>query len=466
MDEVKAALSPVTAVLEAAPGYGRVQPVVVVNPDNPGHNVPGDPVGASHILGPDGAAQPVGNIVGDGNRLVLRVKRNDADHRAEDFLLGHRHFLTHVGQYRRLNEVTLRIFHPLRALAAVGHPRSLIPGNLYVVQDAVIGRLRHHRPHLGLEVRRVANADGGHLFRQLAHKLVVDGAMHHGAGTLDASLPGGHKRGKSAAVDRILQVGVGKDDNRSLAAQFGLQRSEVAAGLLGHRPAGLGAAGQVQLAQARVRGQGLAGAGAKTVNDVQDAGRQPSLQGNVADFSGGQRRPLGGLEDYHAAGGQGRGQLLGGNHQGVVPRGQLAHHTQGHPHGVVEMARVSGYGGTLDFVAEPGKVAEVAGDHQHLGRGLGDRPPVGNGLHPAQFHPALFHNIGHPPENLAPVGVEHSSPGAMPKGLLRSSNGLGHILRPGVRHPGDGLPGGRVFHVKIVTATGGLPLAVDQQVVL
>ena len=191
---------------------------MVVNPDDSGHYLPSDPVRPGHISGPDRTAQAVGNIVGNGYRLVLGVKGQHADHRAKNFLLRHGHLRPHFRQNGGLDKVAVRIFRPRRMFPAIGQPRPLLLRDGNIAHNAVIGRLGYYRPHLRIKIRRVAQADGGRFFRQPGYELIIDGTMHHGPGALNTGLPGGHKGSKGAAVDRILQVGIGKDDDRGFAA--------------------------------------------------------------------------------------------------------------------------------------------------------------------------------------------------------------------------------------------------------
>src|SRR5262249_16633117 len=59
---------------------------------------------ARHIGGPYAAGQPIHRVVGDRDRIVLGVIRDDAQHRPEDLLLRDRHLVVDVSEHCGLYE--------------------------------------------------------------------------------------------------------------------------------------------------------------------------------------------------------------------------------------------------------------------------------------------------------------------------------------------------------------------------
>ena len=118
------------------------------------------------------------------------------------------------------------------------------------------------------------------VLRLLDHRvdeLLVDRPLHEDAAARRADLALVDEDAEQRAVDRGLEVGVGEEDVRRLAAELErdlLQR-------VGRAPhddlADLGAAGERDLVDVRVRDDRRAGRFADARDDVDDAGRQPRL---------------------------------------------------------------------------------------------------------------------------------------------------------------------------------------------
>ena len=74
-----------------------------------------------------------------------------------------------------------------------------------------------------------------------------------------------------------VEVGVGEDEERALAAQLGRERDEILRGRRRHEPARIGGAGEAHAAQAAVRDERRSGLLADALDDVEDAGRELGL---------------------------------------------------------------------------------------------------------------------------------------------------------------------------------------------
>ena len=86
-------------------------------------------------------------------------------------------------------------------------------------------------------------------------------------------------------VDRVLEVGVGEDDQRVVAAELEHDALQLPAGRLGELAARAGRAGEVEPAHGRVLDQLVADRArlaGRVRDDVQDAGRQPGLGEDLA----------------------------------------------------------------------------------------------------------------------------------------------------------------------------------------
>ena len=110
--------------------------------------------------------------------------------------------------------------------------------------------------------------------------------------TLDAGLPGGDVGGKGGVVDRLLAVGVGKDDGRRLAAQLHGRLGQGLPRQAGDDLAGGGAAGQIDLLDDRVFSNAFAGVGAKTGHDVDHAVGEAGPLSELCQLDGRRRRKL------------------------------------------------------------------------------------------------------------------------------------------------------------------------------
>ena len=93
---------------------------------------------------------------------------------------------------------------------------------------------------------------------QRLDEAVVDAGLDEAARTGDAGLPGCGKDAGHDAVDGMVDVDIGEDDMRRLAAQFHLAGHEVGRRVGGDAPAGRGAAGEDDLGDAWMARQRVA----------------------------------------------------------------------------------------------------------------------------------------------------------------------------------------------------------------
>lgn len=74
---------------------------MVVDPDAPGLDLAGGPVGAEDVAGPGGGGESVGGVVGETQPLVVAVEGQDDEDGAEDLGLDGLAVLRGVGDERR-----------------------------------------------------------------------------------------------------------------------------------------------------------------------------------------------------------------------------------------------------------------------------------------------------------------------------------------------------------------------------
>ena len=120
----------------------------------------------------------------------------------------------------------------------------------------------------------------------------------------------------------LVDVGVGVDDVRALAAELERDLLEVAGRGLDDQLADLGRAGEGDLVDVVVRGQRRARV-AVAGDDVEHAVGQAGLLEQLAEAQRRERRLLGRLEDDRAAAGQRGPELPGRHQQREVPRDDL-----------------------------------------------------------------------------------------------------------------------------------------------
>lgn len=261
---------------------------------------------------------------------------------------------------------------------------------------------------------------------------------------------------------RQIEVGVGEDDDRGLAAQLGDGGHHVGRGGLGDLDAGRHRAGEGDLVDVRVAGQGgsrLAVAG----DDVQDAWRQAALQGDPADLQRGERGFGGRLEHHRAARGECRGGPASGVLERVVERDDLAGDADRLADRVVDQAGPEGDRRAAQLVGYARVELEVAGRRLDIGLGLAERFADVLALQAGQPFALVADGLGDPVEDPATVGCPHTGPLGGREGRAGRRHRLVHVRLTGQRYPCEGLPVRRVEDGEGATVGGGHLLAVDEK---
>ena len=256
------------------------------------------------------------------------------------------------------------------------------------------------------------------------------------------------------------QVGVVEDDVGRFAAQLRHDRCQIRCGRHDDLAGSRAATGEVDLADTRMAGQGIAAFGAGG-DHVDQAGRQPCLQAQFAEPQCRQRRELRRLEHHRVSGGQCGRHARGRDGQRTVPRCDDGHDAVGLTFDQVDVERsVDRCTGAVRLVDVAGEMAQESFEQQ-CRSGERDRHGVVVHVEFGEFVEMLVHEIGQVDEQVAAPVHGQRHPGAVR--LPAAGDGAIDLLRTGQRD-NDVRLSGRGIDV-VVGARRGLrdPLAADQQ---
>ena len=209
---------------------------------------------------------------------------------------------------------------------------------------------------------------------------------------------------------RCLEVGVGEDEERPLAAELTGERHDVPRRRRADVHGGLGRARERDPAGGRMTRECRANFLADALDDVEDSGREAGLRDEVAEERARERRPFGGLQHDGRASRQRRCRLPCRQHERRVPRRDHDRRAARHPHDPVARA-VRLPEPLLVRDGEVGVRAEVAGaapdharsqraeEHRHVGA-LDGR----EALH------VRVDQVGEPVHHLGPTGRAKRGP--------------------------------------------------------
>ena len=232
--------------------------------------------------------------------------------------------------------------------------------------------------------------------------------------------------GAGGSGNGFVEVGVGEDDGRALAAELEGDFLQVSGGGFDDQAADFGRAGEGDLVDERMRGERGSGAFAESGEDVDDALGEAGFVDELGEAEAGHRGLLGELEDDGAAGGEGGAELPGGHQQGEVPRDDLGGDADGFAQGVgVEVAGEREREGRAGDLGRPaGHVAEhVDGERDVGGAGDGDGLAVVEGFELGEFVEVLLEQVTELPDEAAAFGGLHAGPGAVVEGFAGGADG-------------------------------------------
>ena len=139
-----------------------------------------------------------------------------------------------------------------------------------------------------------------------------------------------------------VEIGVVQDDVGRFAAEFERNFFQVAGGGVQDQLADFGGAGEGDFVHVGMRGESGAGGFAVARDDVDDAIGESGFLKEFAEAKRGERRLLGGLQNYGAAGGERGAEFPGGHQEREIPGNDLADDADGFAHGVGEKASLLG----------------------------------------------------------------------------------------------------------------------------
>src|SRR3954469_23067209 len=236
-------------VLDAAPGAlaGAVAEGVVVDPDHSRLDPPGDAGAALAVLGPDRGAEAELGVVGEVDRLLLGVDDDDRQDRAEDLLAHDPHLVGDAGEDGGGDVAAAsedgRVDRAAAALGRAGGDRVLDQ-----VDDDPVLVLGGHRADLRVPLDRVAEPELLGLADHALDEAVGDVAHHVDALDPRAGLAGVGEAAPDGAGDGVVEVRVGADDHRVLAAELEHRALQVACTHLADLAADVDGAGEEDLA--------------------------------------------------------------------------------------------------------------------------------------------------------------------------------------------------------------------------
>ena len=237
-------------------------------------------------------------------------------------------------------------------------------------------------------------------------------------------------------------------------------------------PADLRRAGEGDLLDVGVRGDGRTRGVAVAVDQVHDALRHPGFGQNPVQHQCRKRCLLCGFHDAAAARGE-RGRELGAVvEDGSVPREDQAHHAVGLAQGVgvqvrVDTGQTAGVHVTRDPVdlrAPAGVVAEPLRSHLRDDRGLSRRDPGVERFELGEDLRVLVDQVGDPPEHLGSVVVGEAGPYPRLGGGLRAGDRVVDGLGAAVGELGDLLFGRGVDDRNDVAGAGSVTDLVQHSV--
>ena len=210
---------------------------------------------------------------------------------------------------------------------------------LVVAQHLLAMLLADQRAEVGRRVFRAAELQALGAGLQPGDERVEDRPLDIDALGAEADLAAVGEARAHRALDRLVEIGVGEDERRILAAEFERHLPDAERRLAHDRFAGARLAGEGDAVDQRMLGQELAGRiRPEAVHDIVDALRHAGLVHHLAEQRGGQRRLLRRLDHHRVAAGERRADLPGHQQQRQVPRRDHRDHALRPAQAVVERA--------------------------------------------------------------------------------------------------------------------------------
>jgi hypothetical protein len=316
----------------------KVGIIGAIDPDHSGLDLSSDDVRACDILREDCGAEAVAGVVRSLDSLGLRAELVDADEGTKHFffadgvvillllasvprqLRGRRPY-GNILENSRLHKVSTGRSSAQHQRCALGlallHKRHdtfiLLPGDLRALRGVLTEGITD-------------DAGSFRVLLEALHKLVVDAFLHQDPGGSRADLARVGHDPDVRPFHGLVDVGVVKDQQGTLAASLEGYVLEVYRRRFHYRAAGGCAACKRDLVDIRVRGDRGAGGAAVAGDDVDDAGREAGFLDQRGQEEYRQRALFGSLQDHGISRRQRRAEFPRRHHQRVIPRDDLAAH--------------------------------------------------------------------------------------------------------------------------------------------
>ncbi len=269
--------------------------------------------------------------------------------------------------------------------------------------------------------------------------LFVDRALDQHAAAGRAGLAAVLDDGVDQHGQRRVEIGVGEDDLRRLAAQFHRDAPIVDGRGLLDRGAGHRRAGEGDVVNQRMRRERSTCLPAVTGDDVEHAFRNPGLECQLGHADGRERRVLGRLGDQRVAHGKRRAHDAGEDLQRIIPRDDAADHAM---RLAQRQRRVAGQEGdcvAMDLVAGAAVEFVVAHGGGDVGPALADRLAGVARFERREFGPVAFDQMEQPRQAAAALDRRHAAPRALVERLAGGPHRAIDVGSAGRRDRGEDL---------------------------
>ena len=327
---------------------------------------------------------------------------------------------------------------PRRRSAAENGLGSLASGDIDVVQHLLVLRDVGHRTYLCLEERGVADLRPPREIHEPVDELVMNRLLDQQPRSGDAGLACGGEDAGNRSLDRVVHMGVVKDDIGRLAAEFHRHLLHVTCRSRIDRSPGHVRAGERHLGDSGVIDQRTTRLRAEPRYNV-DHSRRKNPVGDLHELQGRRRRVFRRLDHGGIAGRKQRSELPGKQKKRRVPGHDARAHAERLPQRVVEMAGfIDRDHRSFDLVAQPGIIVVPLGQIPALGAHLGNQLAVVTHLKVRQFVRLLGHHVGEFSDQMAARCRRQRRPFAFAKSAIGRSDRPVHVFRAAL---GDQRPG-------------------------
>jgi len=369
----------------------------------------------------------------DGVSLILEL--GDSNDRTEDFLLGDLHVRGDIGEDGGLDEVALGTV----AVTTKSDGGTLLLSVVDVLHNTVELELGDLGTLEGVTLEGVAELVLSGTLLEASDELVVNALLDQQARTGAAALAVVEEDTEVSPGDSVVDIGVLEDNVGGLATELksNLLQVRLGSGLQDHTANESGTS-EGDLVDVHVAGDGGTGDTAETGDDVNDTGREASLDNKLGGVKTRERGLFGGLNDDGVTSGNGRTNLPSPHQNGEVPGDDLTADTDGLVAGVGESLGVGVNSLTSDLISPATVVAETAGSVGNVDLGHSDGLSVIKSLNGSDGVHITLEEVGELGEHTATFGGNHLLPGTL-EGLASCLHSNVDILLGSLVDGGNGL---------------------------